>query len=474
MATIVIPPGTAGGSISQIDTGNTLWVDAVFGNNGTALPDRQDKPYLTISAAIAAASSNDIVMLRPGDYAETIVMATGVSVKGVSREVCNIIPAMSNDTVVEMAANCSLEEVTITANTDVGQSRIAISFAGTSSATSYAWNVRITGGGLGNVTGVSVTGSGASPANWVTLDHVDIISSLAAYGLNSNTTGNFLARDCIFDGVLGVGVSSTGAPTLQDTRVTGAYAGIVIAAGATLRVNQGTRWNSLANSGTIERDGEFLDTSIYDNDGTLSGARTVNMNSLSLGFTNAGAGIGIGTATANGSAILDLTSTALGLLLPRMTTAQMTAIASPAEGLLVWDTTTNDLKGYDGANWVYLGGKLEQVYGIYNYNLTADIDNLGSTFAADYAKTNIIRITPDANNWEISGIVAPAAGINRVIHISNVSNTLDIKFKDDDSGTAANGMLLRDGADKSIKGNETASFWYDHLVSRWKVFNRVG
>ena len=54
MATIVIPPGGGGGGgITQIDTGNTLWVDAVFGNDGTALPDRQDKPYLTISAAIA-------------------------------------------------------------------------------------------------------------------------------------------------------------------------------------------------------------------------------------------------------------------------------------------------------------------------------------------------------------------------------------------------------------------------------------
>lgn len=473
MATIVIPPSGGGGGITQIDTGNTLWVDAVFGNDGTALPDRQDKPYLTISAAIAAAGAGDIVMLRPGTYAETVIMASDVSVRGVSREVCTLEPPDGAATVVEMAANCSLEEVTLSANASV--SRFALSFPGTTSASSYARNVRITGGGGGNVTGVIIVGSGASPANWVTLDHVDVISSLVAYGLVSSTTGNFLARDCIFDGVLGANIGSTGPVTLQDCRISGSFASLVVVAGATCRVNQGTRWEgSTGFAGTLVRDGDFLDTSIYDNDGTLSGARTVNMNSLSLGFTNAGAGIGIGTATANGSAILDLTSTALGLLLPRMTTAQMTAIASPAEGLLVWDTTTNDLKGYDGANWCYLGGKLEQVYGIYNYNLTADIDNLGSTFAADYAKTNIIRITPDANNWEISGIVAPAAGINRVIHISNVSNTLDIKFKDDNSGTAANGMLLRDSADKSIKGNETASFWYDHVVSRWKVFNRVG
>ena len=275
-----------GGGISKIETGNTLWVDPIFGDNAAALPDRQDKPYLTISAAIAAASSGDIVMLRPGDYAETITMGTDISVKGVSREVCTIIPASGTTTVVEMAANCSLEEVTITANVGAASNRIAISFVGTSSATSYARNVRVTGGGGGNVTGVSVTGSGASPANWVTLDHVDIISSLVAYGLSSATTGNFLARDCIFDGVLGVGVSSTGVPTLQDTRVTGSYAGIIIAAGATLRVNQGTRWNSLANSGTIERDGEFLQEGTPNEIKMVSGRWYDNSQSIAVDATS--------------------------------------------------------------------------------------------------------------------------------------------------------------------------------------------
>jgi len=215
-------------------------------------------------------------------------------------------------------------------------------------------------------------------------------------------------------------------------------------------------------------------SSLYSANGTLAGARTVNMNSLALGFTNAAAGIAIGAATADASAILDLTSTTEGFALPRMTTTQMNAIGSPIEGLLVWDNVTNDIKGYDGDNWVYLGGKLEQVYGIYSYSLGADMDNFGSTFASNFAVSNMIRVTPNANSWEISGIVAPAVNVNRVLHISNVHATHDIKFMDDNSGTAANGILLRDSADKSIKGNETASFWYDHVVSKWKVFNRVG
>lgn len=51
------------------------------------------------------------------------------------------------------------------------------------------------------------------------------------------------------------------------------------------------------------------------------------------------------------SAILDLKSTTRGLLPPRMTTTQKNAIASPATGLMVYDTTLNNLQEYNGTMW---------------------------------------------------------------------------------------------------------------------------
>jgi hypothetical protein len=48
--------------------------------------------------------------------------------------------------------------------------------------------------------------------------------------------------------------------------------------------------------------------------------------------------VGIGTTTPNASAQLDIASTTKGLLAPRMTFAQRSAIASPATGLLVYQT----------------------------------------------------------------------------------------------------------------------------------------
>jgi hypothetical protein len=59
-------------------------------------------------------------------------------------------------------------------------------------------------------------------------------------------------------------------------------------------------------------------------------------------------------STADASAILDVKSTIKGMLIPRMTTAQRTAIATPATGLLVYDTDTKAFWYYNGLAWTKL------------------------------------------------------------------------------------------------------------------------
>lgn len=61
--------------------------------------------------------------------------------------------------------------------------------------------------------------------------------------------------------------------------------------------------------------------------------------------------VGIGTSSPDTSAVLDLKSTSKGLLIPRMTTAQRTAIAFPGIGLQVYDLTTNSTWYYNGTSW---------------------------------------------------------------------------------------------------------------------------
>ncbi len=59
--------------------------------------------------------------------------------------------------------------------------------------------------------------------------------------------------------------------------------------------------------------------------------------------------VGVGTTTPDASAQLDVTSDTKGVLVPRLTSALRTAIANPADGLLVYDT---DTKGF----WYFKSG----------------------------------------------------------------------------------------------------------------------
>lgn len=59
-----------------------------------------------------------------------------------------------------------------------------------------------------------------------------------------------------------------------------------------------------------------------------------------------------GTPTYFASAIFEVFSTTQGVLLPRMTTAQINAITTPAEGLIIYNTTLSNLCCYQAGVWV--------------------------------------------------------------------------------------------------------------------------
>jgi len=63
------------------------------------------------------------------------------------------------------------------------------------------------------------------------------------------------------------------------------------------------------------------------------------------------ANIGLNNTTPDASALLDMTSTAKGLLVPRMTTTQRAAISTPANGLIAYDSIANTLGWYNGSAW---------------------------------------------------------------------------------------------------------------------------
>ena len=57
-------------------------------------------------------------------------------------------------------------------------------------------------------------------------------------------------------------------------------------------------------------------------------------------------------SNADSSSILDIKSSSKGLLIPRMLTAQRNAIATPALGLMVYDTDTKSVWSFNGTGWI--------------------------------------------------------------------------------------------------------------------------
>jgi hypothetical protein len=99
---------------------------------------------------------------------------------------------------------------------------------------------------------------------------------------------------------------------------------------------------------------------------------------LNLLFTaEAQVGVGIGTNSPDTSAMLEVASTTKGMLVPRMSTAQRTAIQNPANGLLVYDTNFNDFWFYTTAGWLALNNTKNAWS--FSGNALAGTELLGST-----------------------------------------------------------------------------------------------
>lgn len=106
---------------------------------------------------------------------------------------------------------------------------------------------------------------------------------------------------------------------------------------------------------------------------------------LMLNFTvvaTLSAQIGINTQTPDASAALDVVSTDKGMLIPRMTTAQKTAISTPAEGLIVYDTTLKCISQNAGTTtspaWVCLSSVDAQNISFYMPSIAIDASSVAS------------------------------------------------------------------------------------------------
>ncbi|MCK4357574.1 MAG: tail fiber domain-containing protein [Candidatus Cloacimonetes bacterium] len=121
--------------------------------------------------------------------------------------------------------------------------------------------------------------------------------------------------------------------------------------------------------------------------------------------------IGIGTTTPQ--ALLDMTSTTKGILVPRMTQIQRNAISTPATGLLIYQTdNTPGFYFYNGSGWVVVGSGSMSINGLTDGKTEGGSVFLGSGAGANDDGTDNwnVGIGIDALNTNTTGGVNTATG----------------------------------------------------------------
>ena len=124
--------------------------------------------------------------------------------------------------------------------------------------------------------------------------------------------------------------------------------------------------------------------------------------------------VGIGTSTPNASAKLEVSSSNKGFLPPRITltgTSDVSTIASPATGLMVYNTATagtspsNVTPGfyfYDGSKWQRIIN--QQPDATIDFSVNADPNTAGTTFTGTAASKDYIYVsTIDNTQWTYNG-----------------------------------------------------------------------
>lgn len=156
--------------------------------------------------------------------------------------------------------------------------------------------------------------------------------------------------------------------------------------------------------------------------------------------------VGIGTNKPDESAILDLKSSNKGFLLPRLTEKQKGLIPQPAEGLMIYQTDSNQgVYLYQGGNWKNIGNT--------NVTTTGTTANATTAYTANYLLVGDGTSTPVSSSIYVN----PSNG-NVGIGNSNPSYNLDINGSGRFSGLLqVQGNLNLYGGNNSLAGFVTAN-----------------
>jgi hypothetical protein len=193
----IVTSTVAGG----VAAGNTLTVDAVYGNDTLGAASPYIVPFLTITAALAEASSGEQVFVRAGTYNESIDIPAGVAVRGASTQTVKIqkLAVVASTTLVTLNNQSRIEDVTMNLSSSANVNLVGISFVSTSDVIdaklrTAVLNVTSTASGGGNVYGVQSSSTSTTSATFSSS------SAIRACTINVTASGTGAVRGIIVDG----------------------------------------------------------------------------------------------------------------------------------------------------------------------------------------------------------------------------------------------------------------------------------
>lgn len=187
-------------------------------------------------------------------------------------------------------------------------------------------------------------------------------------------------------------------------------------------------------------------------------ATDVNENVYTLGHLSIGTNID--------TKVLRVVSTDSGVIVPKMTTAEINSISSPEESEFVYDIDVGDFKYYKlGSGWVSLSGTLSGKVTLSSPttppSIVSDIDNYNPS---GLNSTNLLRLS-SAGNYNITGLQRPSPEEPQLIVLRNVGTNNITLSNEDASSIASNRFQL--GGSKTLQPGESATIVYDPISLRW-------